>query len=82
MSRNNLARAKARARSNSTYAHRYPDWVYHVREDITRRNMDLYDRQQEQIRERCLKINPEYHSLPWLDRMEVFTRARQELGLT
>lgn len=82
MPRNNLARTKARARSNGTYAHRYPDWVYHVREDITRANMDRYDREQEAIRSRCLEINPDYYSLPWLDRMDVFTRARQELGLT
>lgn len=80
-SRKNLARAKAHARSNGTYAHRYPDWVYHVREDITRANMDRYDREQEAIRSRCLAINPAYYSLPWLDRMETWTQARKDLGL-
>ena len=82
MASNKLARAKSRARSNGTYARRYPDWVYHIREDITRANMDLYDRQQEAIRSRCLEINPDYYRLPWLDRMDIFTRARHELGLT
>ena len=80
-SRKNLARAKARARSNGTYAHRYPDWVYHIREDITRANMDRYDREQEVIRSRCLEINPDYYSLPWLDRMGTWTQARKDLGL-
>ena len=78
MNRKQLARAKARTRSHN---HWYPDWVYNVREDITRRNMDLYDRQQEQTRARCMEINPEYNSLPWLERWEVWTQARKDLGL-
>lgn len=80
MNRKQLHRARTRARSAS-HAHWYPDWVYNVREDITVRNMDLYDRQQEDIRTRCLEINPEYYSLPWLDRMDIFTQARKDLGL-
>lgn len=70
-----------RTRSRSA-AHWYPDWVYHIREDITRANMELYDRQQEATRARCLGINPEYSSLPWLDRMDVYTQARKDLGLS
>ena len=80
MDRKQLHRAKTRTRSAS-HAHWYPDWVYNVREDVTRRNMDLYDQQQAAIRSRCQEINPEYYSLPWLDRMEVFTQARKDLGL-
>lgn len=70
-----------KARSHSRSAHWYPDWVYNVREDITRANMDLYDRQQAQIEARCLEINPNYHTLPWLDRMDVCTQARKDLGM-
>lgn len=80
MDRKQLHRAKTRTRSAS-HAHWYPDWVYNVREDVTMRNMDLYDLQQEAIRSRCIEINPGYHSLPWLDRMDVFTQARKDLGL-
>lgn len=79
MNRKQLHSAKKRARSGN-HAHWYPDWVYNVREDITMRNMDLYDRQQEAIRVRCLEINPDYYTLPWPDRMNVFTQAREELG--
>lgn len=79
MNRKQLHRAKTRARSGN-HAHWYPDWVYNIREDITMRNMDLYDRQQENIRIRCLEINPEYYSLSWPDRMNVFTQARADLG--
>lgn len=79
MTRKQLHRAKARARSN--HAHWYPDYVYNVREDITRRNMDEYDRQQEAVRSRCLEIAPDYYALPWLDRWEVWKKARVSLGL-
>lgn len=75
-------KTSARSRSRSgNHAHWYPAWVYHVREDITLRNMDLYDRQQERISARCLEINPDYHSLPFPERMDVYRQARQEIGL-
>ena len=80
MNRKQLHRAKTRSRSGD-HAHWYPDWVYNVREDITVRNMDLYDRQQEQTRARCQEINPDYYSLPWLDRWEIWKQARISLGL-
>ena len=77
-----MARTRTRSRSARPRDHWYPDWVYHVREDITRANMDLYDRQQDAVRARCLEINPSYASLPWLDRQEVYTQARKDLGLS
>jgi hypothetical protein len=80
MNRRQLHSAKARARS-SGHAHWYPDYVYNVREDITMRNMDEYDRQQEAVRTRCLEINPDYYSLPWPERWEVWKQARVSLGL-
>lgn len=77
-----MARTRTRTRSARPRDHWYPDWVYHVREDITRANMDLYDRQQDAVRARCIEINPSYASLPWLDQMEVYTQARKDLGLS
>lgn len=70
------ARSRARPR-----AHWYPAYVYHVREDITRANMDLYDRQQEQIRSRCDAIRPGWRDLVWPERWEVWKQARHDLGL-
>ena len=74
-----MARTRTRSRSHD---HWYPAWVYSAREDITRANMDRYDREMEATRSRCLEINPAYHSLPWLDRQEVWTQARKDLGLS
>jgi hypothetical protein len=74
-----MARTRTRSRSRD---HWYPSWVYSAREDITRANMDRYDREMDATRARCLEINPEYRSLPWLDRQEVWTQARKDLGLS
>lgn len=81
MTRKQMISAKRRA-ARSGHNHWYPDWVYNVREDITQQNMDLYDRQQEATHARCLEINPDYTSLPWIDRMKVYSQARKSLGLS
>lgn len=44
-------------------------------------NTDMYNRQQEIIRARCLEINPDYKNLPWLDRQDILSRVRKEMGL-
>ena len=58
----------------------YPSWVFVAREDITRSNMALYDRQQEMIDKKCLKINPEYRSLDVRSRFAVRDEAVRQLG--
>ena len=74
-----MARTSSRSRFHD---HWYPSWVYSVREDITRANMELYDRQQAATRSRCEEISPGWTSLPWLDRQAVWTQARKDLGLS
>lgn len=59
----------------------YPAWVYVAREDLTRANMDLYDRQQAAIDARCLAINPEYNRLPLRERFDVRREAEKSLGI-
>lgn len=41
----------------------YPPEVFHVNEDVTRRNMRAYDREQERIDRECRKLNPDYDKL-------------------
>ena len=73
--------ARTRTRSCS-HDHWYPSWVFSVREDVTRANMDLYDRQQAATRARCDEIRPGWRELPWLDRQSIWTQARKDLGLS
>lgn len=49
----------------------YPQWVYHINEDVTRRNMAAYDREQEQRKKRLLSFCPDYYSLSFIERLEV-----------
>ena len=58
----------------------YPAWVYSVREDRTRENMEEYDRQQEKINRRCLEIAPNYYTLNARSRFAVRRQAEQQLG--
>lgn len=74
-----MARTRTRSRS---YDHWYPSWVYVAREDLTRANMDMYDRQQEATRTRCFEIDPNWRDLSWLDRQAIWTQARKDLGLS
>lgn len=57
----------------------YPSWVYVVREDLTRSNMALYDRQQEQIDKKCLELNPAYYSLDIRSRFEIRKEASRQV---
>lgn len=74
--------ARTHTRSRSAAERRYPAWVFVAREDLTRANMELYDRQQDATRARCDEIRPGWTSLPFLDRMDVWTQARKDLGLS
>ena len=49
----------------------YPPWVYHINEDVTRRNMAAYDREQAERKKRLLSFCPEYYSLSFVERLEV-----------
>ena len=59
---------------------RYPSWVFVPREDLTRANMALYDRQQEQIDKRCLEIDSNYRSIDFRSRFEIRKEASRQLG--
>ena len=58
---------------------RYPAWVFHAREDIIRRNMDLYDRQQAAIDARCYEIRPDYRSLSLPERFTIRKQAEKNV---
>jgi len=70
------------SRSRSAAPHYYPAWVYSVREDYTRRNMAIYDRQVEQISARCREINPDYSALHPAEQYKIWKQAREDLGIS
>ena len=41
----------------------YPDWVFHKNENITRKNMREYERQQAELERKYEELNPHYHKL-------------------
>lgn len=55
--------------------HWYPDWVYNINEDITRRNMAEYDRKMGQVFDKCRELNPDYDHLPMQERFKVYCKA-------
>lgn len=57
----------------------YPKWVFNIREDVTRENMRIYDKQQELLRQKCLEINPNYYSLGFREKRAIRERAKGEL---
>jgi len=59
---------------------RYPAWMYSPREDVTKRNMEEYDRTTEIFQQKCLEINPAYYTLPLRERMAVRDKAEEILG--
>ena len=69
------------ARSRSASARHYPSWVFVPREDMTRRNMELYDHQQAQIDARCLVLAPNYYSLDARSRFVIRKQAENDLGI-
>ena len=67
----------ARRKDNSKW---YPKWVYHINEDVTRRNMAAYDREQAKREKRLLSFCPEYYSLSFIERLEVDRKFREMEG--
>lgn len=57
----------------------YPREVFHINEDVTRRNKKAYDDLQKRIEKRCLEINPDYYKLGLRERSEIRRQARSEL---
>ena len=55
--------------------HWYPDWVYSINEDITRRNMAEYDRKMDKVFAKCRELDPDYDRLPMLERFKVYCKA-------
>lgn len=80
MNSKNSARSRSRSRSRSRL-HWYPAWVYDVREDITRANMDRYDALFEAASARCYELRPDYSDLHPREQFEVWKQAREDVGL-
>lgn len=57
----------------------YPAEVFHINEDVTRRNMKAYDALQQRIEKRCLEIDPNYHKLGLLERSNLRKQAESEV---
>lgn len=58
----------------------YPPWVYHINEDVTRRNMAAYDREQAEREKRLLSFCPNYYSLSFRERHEIYQQFRKMEG--
>lgn len=58
----------------------YPPWVYHINEDVTRRNMAAYDREQAEREKRLLSFCPNYYSLSFRERHEIDQQFRKMEG--
>ena len=57
----------------------YPPEVFHINEDVTRRNMKAYDALQQRIEKRCLEINPDYPKLGLRERSNIRRQAESEV---
>lgn len=60
----------------------YPKHIYSARIDITRRNMQEYDRKMDAIYDKCMEIEPDYYHLTMRERMAVREKAADLLGYT
>ncbi len=52
--------------------HWYPEWVYNINEDITRRNMAEYDRRMDNIFDTCRELYPDYDRLPMQEQFKIY----------
>jgi Fe-S cluster biosynthesis and repair protein YggX len=59
----------------------YPAWVYSINEDITRRNMAQYDKQQTMIVTEARKRNPNYDKLTLRERYLLKREVEKGLGI-
>ena len=62
------------------YTKYYPRWVYNIREDITRANMEAYDKKKEKFYQKCEELNPNYYHLGLRERMAIQDKAEGILG--
>ncbi len=58
----------------------YPPWVYHINEDITRRNKAAYDREQAEREKRLLSFCQNYYNLSFRERHEIDQQFRKMEG--
>ena len=58
----------------------YPPEVYHINEDVTRRNKAAYDREQAEREKRLLSFCPNYYSLSFRERHEIDQQFRKMEG--
>lgn len=57
----------------------YPPEVFSKNELVTRRNMELYDRRQERIDQKCLELAPDYYKKTLRERFEIRRKAEKEV---
>lgn len=55
----------------------YPRWVYSPDENITRANMKQYEKEQNAIYNKCLELNPAFHSLKFKEQYAIKERAEK-----
>lgn len=53
----------------------YPNEVYNIREDVTRKNMHDYDHKQNKLMREVLKLAPNYYQLDLRERMALRQRV-------
>ena len=53
----------------------YPNDVYNIREDVTRKNMKDYDHRQNKLLRECLKLEPDYYGKTIKERMAIRQRV-------
>ena len=56
----------------------YPDYVYNVSMDITRRNMAAYDKRRERITEKCYELAgsaQKYRDLSCIEQYKIYSQA-------
>ena len=58
----------------------YPKEIYSPRIDVTRRNMQEYDRRMNAIYNKCLDIEPDYYHMTLRERMTIRQQAADLLG--
>ncbi len=58
----------------------YPKEVYSYREDITRKNMEEYDRKKKLFYDKCVELDSNFFNLGFRERTEVRDAAEALLG--
>lgn len=58
----------------------YPREIFSYREDITRKNMEEYDRKKKLFYDKCVELNPDFFNLKLRERMKVRDAVEIILG--